>query len=101
MSAMRTSLRALRPVLSSFGNSQQMQRRLASCVAAKLDSIVTELPLKDAFLFTKHDRKWTREDVRKQSQALASGLIDSGCKPGDGIAVWLPDYAEKVRTVWS
>ncbi len=70
--------------------------RSASSLVDKLNGLVVELPLKDSFTFSKHDRKWTREEVSKHSEALAAGLLDLGCKPGDKMALWLPDYAEKV-----
>ncbi len=70
--------------------------RSASSLVDKLNGLVGELPLKDSFTFRKHDRKWTREEVSKHSEALAAGLLDLGCKPGDKMALWLPDYAEKV-----
>ncbi len=70
--------------------------RTASSLVNKLSEIVDEIPLKDTYTFSKHDRKWTREEVSKHSEALAAGLLDLGCKPGDKMAIWLPDYAEKV-----
>jgi acyl-coenzyme A synthetase/AMP-(fatty) acid ligase len=68
-------------------------------VATQLTKLSDELPLKDSVRFCKHNRLWTRSELKKQSEALATGWYDLGCRSGDVIAIWLPDYAEKV-SVW-
>ncbi len=81
---------------SSFTHINSSSSCSVSSLVDKLNGLVDEFPLKDSFTFSKHDRKWTREEVSKHSKALAAGLLDLGCKPGDKMVLWLPDYAEKV-----
>lgn len=64
-------------------------------IAAKLDEVTAELPMKEAVRYKKGNLKWTRSDVKKHSEALACGLLELGCKAGDTIAMWLPECSEK------
>jgi acyl-coenzyme A synthetase/AMP-(fatty) acid ligase len=52
--------------------------------------------MKDAARFKQHQVIWTREQLKRQVEALAIGFNQFNCKPGSTIAIWLPDYVEKV-----
>eukprot|EP00611_Tribonema_gayanum_P017909 TRINITY_DN3087_c0_g1_i1.p1 TRINITY_DN3087_c0_g1~~TRINITY_DN3087_c0_g1_i1.p1 ORF type:complete len:257 (+),score=54.02 TRINITY_DN3087_c0_g1_i1:68-838(+) len=79
-----------------FVDGLLQQTRSASCVATALNDLTEELPMKDTVRFTKHNRLWTRAELKLQSEALATGWYDLGCRTGDAVAIWLPDYAEKI-----
>mmetsp|Transcript_17148 Transcript_17148/g.25379 ORF Transcript_17148/g.25379 Transcript_17148/m.25379 type:complete len:258 (-) Transcript_17148:2-775(-) len=89
----RTIAIKLQPI---FKRSLIVQARQASVVAKKLNDLTNELPLHDCIKFSKHEKIWTHHELKGQSEALASGWADWGCKPGDAIAIWLPEYVEKV-----
>ncbi|CAM9828456.1 unnamed protein product, partial [Discosporangium mesarthrocarpum] len=69
--------------------------RPLSGVAAVLEAVTSEIPLKEAVRYRKGNLKWTRSDVKKHTDALACGLLELGCKAGDTVAVWLPECSEK------
>lgn len=64
-------------------------------LAARVDEVLAEIPMKEAVRYKKGNLKWTRSDVKSHSEALACGLIELGCKAGDTIAIWLPECSEK------
>lgn len=49
-------------------------------LAAKLDEVTAEIPMKEAVRYKKGNLKWTRSDVKKHSEALSCGLLELGCK---------------------
>lgn len=51
-------------------------------LAATLDKVTAELPMKEAVRYKKGNLKWTRADVKKHSEALSCGLLELGCKVG-------------------
>lgn len=66
---------------------------MSSVIAAKLDELVEDLPHLEVASFPgngMNSMKWSLGDVKKYSNALASGLIESGFVLGDSIAIWLP-----------
>jgi len=69
-------------------------RSLAS-IASQMNSAVAENEYKEAVRYTHKNIKWTRKDIQFQTDALANGLLEAACNPGDSIAVWLPECSEK------
>lgn len=51
-------------------------------LAARVDEVLAEIPMKEAVRYKKGNLKWTRSDVKSHSEALACGLIELGCKVG-------------------
>lgn len=49
-------------------------------LAARVDEVLAEIPMKEAVRYKKGNLKWTRSDVKSHSEALACGLIELGCK---------------------
>lgn len=92
----------LRPAASVLKNAVARCRpslqseRAASSLTDSFKSLTEDIPQKDAIRFKEHAKLWTRKELKKQVEALAVGFRDFGCKPGTTVAIWLPEYAEKV-----
>jgi hypothetical protein len=70
--------------------------RMMSTVANLLDSATANYPLKEGLRVIDQDIRWNYSDLKKQSEALACGLLELGVEPGSTIAVSLPNNAENV-----
>lgn len=62
-------------------------------VVDRLNDLAANLPHKDAVMYHKQNNmKWTFGELKKYSDALASGLIELGIRPKDTILSWLPSH---------
>ena len=63
-----------------------------------LKNLAKESPHVDVIRYEHKNVKWTLNHVNHFADALATGFIDSGLKPGDVVLSWLPlHFAEQVR----
>lgn len=76
-------------------------RGMASMAAGSaLNVLAEEYPTMDAIRYDWKNVKWTFEHVDYFSEALATGLIETGIAPGDVVLSWLPaHFAETVCIV--
>merc|ERR1711968_311347 len=58
--------------------------------STQLAGLVAEVPKLEVAAFDAKEMKWSLEDVKKHSDALAGGLLETSFGPGDALAVWLP-----------
>lgn len=69
--------------------------RQASSLVSKFNDSINSLPLREAVRYTEKNLKWTAKEFNVYVDAHANALIDIKFMPGDTIAVWLPECAEK------
>jgi fatty-acyl-CoA synthase len=73
-------------------------RRAVATLTSTLGAQVDTLGDKD-FLRVRHqDITWTLGEFQRHANALAEGLAEAGYRPGDTIAVWLPNDSEYLVT---
>ncbi len=58
------------------------------------DDIVARFGDNDALIVRHQNIRWTYNDYKEQVDALATGLLKLGIKPGDRVGVWGPNSAE-------
>jgi len=70
-------LRVLRRSMAGGAISQHLAQRCE------------ELPLKEAVAFKVNNVKWSFQDLKEHSDALAAGLLELGWQSGDVLAMWV------------
>jgi len=70
------------------------QASLSSLVRA-FDSAVNELPLREAVRYTENNIRMTSKQFKGYCDNHAKAMTDLDFSPGDRVAVWLPESAEK------
>lgn len=88
-------------------------KRSTSSFLLSLNNSINELPHREVALYKQKSLKWSANHIKViyvclgllnvnirfiQTIAVAhgNGIADVGVEPGDRIAIWLPDKAEKV-----
>ncbi len=69
--------------------------RQSSTLLNTLNAVFTEHPLKEAARYTKKNDRWTIGKYDQWTEDHANALFDIGLRPGQKIAVWLDESAEK------
>lgn len=67
---------------------------LTETMGSFFDGKVKELQDKEAVVVMHQNKRWTWKQFQKEVDALAVGFVRLGLKPGDRVAVWLPNTAE-------
>ena len=92
----RRLTRTVVPSVSRLGESfrpNEATRGLASMAAGNALSVLAEEhPTMDAIRYDWKNVKWTFEHVDYFSDALATGIIETGIAPGDVVLSWLPQH---------
>mmetsp|Transcript_50056 Transcript_50056/g.140357 ORF Transcript_50056/g.140357 Transcript_50056/m.140357 type:complete len:251 (+) Transcript_50056:48-800(+) len=81
--------------LKSFRGLTKIPLRYESTAVAKLDASLNELPMREAVRYREKNLKWTANDFLKYCNAHANALAEYDYGPGQTVALWLPDCAEK------
>lgn len=66
-----------------------------------LDSAVEKWPTREAFVVKHADLRVTFEELKVESEKLATGLLALGLKPGDRVGMWGPNCIEWVYTQYA
>ena len=69
---------------------------IAATFSQHLDALAARQP--DAPALIDRDQPISHAQLRTRSRALAAGLARAGVRPGDRVAVWLPNCAAWVET---
>jgi len=68
------------------------------CAGEALARLASDHPHQEIIRYEHKNVKWTLKHVDYYADALATGLVDAGLKPGDKVLSWLPLHiAEQVR----
>ena len=65
-------------------------------VGALLDQTAARFPANQALVVPYQDVRWTYQELNRQSDEVAAGLLGLGLDPGDRIGIWAPNLAEWV-----
>ena len=65
-------------------------------VGELLTQTETKFPDTDALVVPYQDIRWSYQELERQAETVAAGLIGLGLKPGERIGVWAPNMAEWV-----
>lgn len=95
----RLTVASLKCVRANSAVRVNISKACASSLVAKFDESVHSLPLREAVRYTDKNMKWTARDFLNYTEAHANALLEHGFQPGDAIAIWLPDGAEKHVTL--
>lgn len=71
---------------------------LSDTIGAHLDRIAARDPDHEALVVPHQNIRWSYDQLRRQTDAFAAGLIALGLKPGDRIGIWSQNNAEWVVT---
>jgi fatty-acyl-CoA synthase len=71
---------------------------LYQTVGSLLDSTATQHGTCEALVVNHQNIRWTYNTLKKKADALATGFLTLGLKPGDRIGLWAPNCAEWVLT---
>ena len=70
------------------------------CAGEALARLASDHPHQEIIRYEHKNVKWTLKHVDYYADALATGLVDAGLKPGDKVLSWLPlHFAEQVRII--
>jgi hypothetical protein len=97
--ASRWALASASATTTSVGTNISSQGLATMSGGSLLTQLATENPYKDVVQYEFKNRKWNLQHVDFYSDALATGLLDSGLQPGDVVLSWLPThFSESVGT---
>lgn len=71
--------------------------RLVSSLVNPFEQSVANLPMREAVRYTTKNMKWSAGDLNRQANNQANALLEHGFTPGDTVAIWLNESAEKVN----
>ena len=90
---------------SNVGATARAMSSAAPSAGTVLSLLASQNPHVDVIRYEHKNVKWTLNNVDKNSDALAIGLLDQGFAKGDVVLSWLPDhFAEQVSSLchtWS
>mgnify|MGYP000990266959 FL=1 len=92
------SLRLPTTVPSIAGRQRDLRRRFPwwqpRTLDQMLDTATAEFP--DRPLVVTDQRSWSYRDIQRGSERIAAGLVASGVRPGDHVALLMANYPEFV-----
>ena len=88
-------------VTAAAGRGAPGRRSMATvCAGEALARLASDHPHQEIIRYEHKNVKWTLKHVDYYADALATGLVDAGLKPGDKVLSWLPlHFAEQVRII--
>jgi len=78
---------------------------MLSTVGDLLDESAINWPEKEAIVYGHQsevgDIRWTYKELSEKTTVIAKGLLDSGYRPGESIAVWGPNHPEWILSEYA
>ncbi len=84
----------LTPQDQSYLGGSASQPLLYETIGNCFDRIAAQYPDKEAVVVRHQDIRWSYKEYQKQVNALATGLLKQGVKPGDRVSIWSPNRIE-------
>ena len=84
----------LTPQDQSYLGGSASQPLLYETIGSCFDRIAAQHPDKEAVVVRHQDIRWSFKEYQKQVDALATGLLKQGVKPGDRVSIWSPNRIE-------
>ena len=82
------------PQGSSYLKGSTQQPLLQETIGQCLDRIASQHPQREALVVRHQDIRWTYAQYQREINALATGLLNLGVKPGDRVGIWSPNRVE-------
>jgi fatty-acyl-CoA synthase len=67
---------------------------LECTIGEQLAAMAAARPQHDALVVPHQGVRWSWQELLERSDALATGLLEAGLKPGDRVGIWAPNCAE-------
>jgi len=84
----------LTPQNQSYLGGSASQPLLYETIGSCFDRIAAQYPDKEAVVVRHQDIRWSFKQYQEQVDALATGLLKQGVKPGDRVSIWSPNRIE-------
>ncbi|MDQ7781385.1 MAG: AMP-binding protein [Desulfomonilaceae bacterium] len=85
----------------SYVHGASSQPLIGSTIGALFDEVAARRADAEALVVIHQGIRWTYADLKRQVDAFAAGLLGLGLKPRDRLAVWSPNNAEWVVTMFA
>ncbi|MDQ6838599.1 MAG: AMP-binding protein [Actinomycetota bacterium] len=89
------------PLRSSYAHGTSEQPLLGETIGANLAATVARVGDNEALIDVASGRRWTYLELQAWVRSVAKGLLASGVRPGDRVAIWSPNNAEWVATQYA
>ncbi|MBT8082245.1 MAG: AMP-binding protein [Gammaproteobacteria bacterium] len=80
--------------ITGEGSGQLLYETIGTC----FDRVVTQHPGNPALIVRHQGVRWSYQELKRQVDRLATGLLALGIKPGDRVGIWGPNSYEWVMT---
>lgn len=84
----------MKPEGQSYLCGQASKPLLYETIGQCFDRIAATYPDREALVVRHQDIRWTFSEYQKEINALATGLLKQGIKPGDRVGIWSPNRYE-------
>ncbi len=82
----------------SYTHGVSLTPLLSETIGSHLDKVARAMPDRPALVVPHQNIRWSYDDLRRETDAFAAGLLALGLVPGDRIGIWSPNNAEWVVT---
>ncbi len=82
----------------SYAHGASTTPLLSETIGARLDAVADATPEAPALVVPQQAVRWSYEQLRRETDAFAAGLVALGLRPGDRIGIWSQNNSEWVVT---
>ena len=86
------------PITQSHVHGSTDTPLIEKTIGCLFDDACARLGDREALVVRHQKIRWSYQELRRQVDALAAGLLALGLKPGDRVGIWSPNSAEWVLT---
>ena len=80
--------------MTGEGSGQLLYETIGTC----FDRVVTQHPGNPALIVRHQGIRWSYQELKRQVDRLATGLLALGIRPGDRVGIWGPNSYEWIMT---
>ncbi len=86
----------MKPLSRSYYCGTSDEQIIYETIGVYFDRICAQFPTTDALVARHQDIRWTYQELARQVDNLAAGLLALGIEPGDRVGIWGPNSYEWV-----
>ena len=86
----------MKPLSRSYYCGTSDEQIIYETIGVYFDRICAQFPTTDALVVRHQDIRWTYQELARQVDNLAAGLLALGIEPGDRVGIWGPNSYEWV-----